>query len=214
MDILKVNEIDVTVNSPFTMIIHKSQEIDRTSDSMIEFQAYGRCIMKDSKDEFTFILTSPITSKPNEIKDVGNYYELVFEKDSIFSANRYALMDLSFVEMFFGNQTYGKINIDIPYEHQNLITQNIYYNNNPIPANPRYYEIFNSAIFRVKGNPKKFRRLFPGTPYYTMSARELVSQNSTTAAATFQDPSLMLLINVNRKEEDEVKGVLSEFLSY
>lgn len=211
MDLFNYTEDSMTCNVDLDLIIHSAQ-ILATVEKDISYICYG--VIKVGSEKYAITLGMHLISSPSEIIENGDYTTLRFKKGEPFSKHNYAYKDTQYAEKYFTIQSFGKMNHMIPYEYQNMITINVIFNNQELPFHPRLSEVYNSFFYRDKGNPKLLKRFKPEGEYLTMTVREMVSQTSTAASTSFQDPSMMNLINVNRPKKDEIPSKIAEYMGF
>ena len=211
MDLLTCTDTNVICNVDLDLIIHSAQVLNIVEKD-VSYVCYG--VIKANGGEHIITLGNHLISSPSEIKDDGDYTILKFKKGEPFCKHNYAYKDTQYAEKYFTIQSYGKMNNKIPYQYQNMITINVIFNNQDLPFHPRLSEVYNSFFYRDKSNPKLLKRFKPEGEYLTMTVREMVSQTSTAASTSFQDPSLMNLINVNRPKKDEIPSKIAEYMGF
>lgn len=211
MDLLTCTDTNVICNVDLDLVIHSAQVLNIVEKD-ISYVCYG--VIKAEGAEHVITLGNHLISSPSEIKEEGDYTILRFKKGEPFCRHNYAYKDTQYAEKYFTIQSYGKMNNKIPYQYQNMITINVIFNNQDLPFHPRLAEVYNSFFYRDKSNPKLLKRFKPEGEYLTMTVREMVSQTSTAASTSFQDPALMNLINVNRPKKDEIPSKIAEYMGF
>ena len=200
----------IIADEDFTFSIREAQILEKTIEH-VQFLAYG--VVTSESGEYTLFLGSPIVSFPSTIENVGetDYLVLTYKKGDVFSKLPVTLKDSLYIEEFFKILSTGKLPEDIPIEHWYLIPRYIINNNQPLDIADKQLDIMFSAVFRSKKDPTKLFRMSSDKDYISMSSRELVSQTSTFASATFEDPIAMMMININKQESEEAFSPLEKY---
>lgn len=202
MKLIDDNPNNKTAATTFDLIVSKNFILDK-DDKSYTIYAIGR--IKVGNKMGTLSLGNIITTTPSSITEDDVYITLHYNKGDVVVNNTKVLKDSVYVEGFFGITCAGQLPENIPYKHWFPVLHREVENNQHLDVNPRLYELHISNMFRNKKDTSKIFRLtdIDKGDYTAMNNREAVSQSSTFASNTFEDPVSMLLINITRKDVEE-----------
>lgn len=210
MKIFDNNEGNKTAAISFEFYIPKNFILD-INDKDYTIYSIGRIHVGDKA--MTLALGNIITTTPTSVVEIDDLYmKFIYNKGDVFVNNTRVLKDSVYIEGFFGMVCAGQLPEIIPYEDWFTVIHRLVENNQHLEVNPKMFELHISNMFRgMKDTSKVYRLSDMKDPYISMNNREAVSQSSTFASNTFEDPISMLLINVTRKEVDEDFSPLEKY---
>jgi hypothetical protein len=219
---LKLIDGNWCVNEPIIEMILNEENILEDKEIMSIFGFGPLIIVEDENkkvvDERALVLATVFTTKPVEVernKEEGTYtlkYDMKHQKSHPFCMGQKVISDITNVEKMFDLLSSGKLTNKIdPDLYLDIILNNMNLNER-LNVSERDIELLLANYIRDAKDPSKPLRTTGKEDYVLLSYKNLVAQQSTFAAMTYEDPKTMMSVSLVKDDSKEAPSPLEKYM--
>ncbi|MFW6015978.1 MAG: hypothetical protein ACOCRK_06035 [bacterium] len=210
------------INVPRIELIVNKENVLEDKEIMSIFGFGPLIIVEDENkkimDERALVLATVFSTKPVEVekdnKD-GTYkltYDIEHQKSHPICMGQNVISDITNVEMLFDLLSSGKLTNKIdPDIYLDIILNNMNLNEK-LDVSERDIELLLANYIRDAKNPSKPLRTTGKKEYVLLSYKNLVAQQSTFAAMTYEDPKTMMSVSLVKDDSKEAPSPLEKYM--